>query len=167
MAKKTSKSKKKKAARPKPKAKAKKTAKPKGKKAAKPKAKKTAKASVRSAAASKKVGTLSISSKFNGAYTSEVDGLSVMNGTLTVPASAGNTSQVLYVLDSDPSTAYIVTPTFSGNMIEFNFTTPNGIFSFAADEWTPNSGSSGGTWEGEADDSNDVRGQQGAWKAKT
>jgi hypothetical protein len=174
MAKKTSKSKKKSS---KPKAKAKKVTKSKVKAAAKPKAKKTVKPKAKSTKASSGTGraaspfgTLSISSAFNGQYTSQVEDFTEMDGTLYVPASASNTSQVLYVLDSDPSTNYVVTPSFSGNpanLISFNFTVNGCAYSFSATKWTASASGSGGEWDGEATDSCNAVAQPGSWNAKT
>jgi hypothetical protein len=178
MAKKTSKSKKK-SSKPKakPKAKAKKVTKSKVKAAAKPKAKKTVKPKAKSkkasggtARAASQSGTLTISSAFNGQYTSEVEDFTEMNGTLYVPASASNTSQVLYVLDSDPSTNYVVTPAFSGNpanLISFNFAVNGCAYSFSASKWTASNSGSGGEWDGEATDSCNPMAQPGSWNAKT
>jgi len=139
---------------------AKKTSKKKMKKSAKPKkrvmAKKSSKRKVRAAA---------IASKFSGSYTSTVEGISAMDGTLLIP-NPGNSSEVLYTLSINGS-SYAVAPSFSGNLISFSFVNGIHTYYYNATSWTPDASGSGGTWTGTASGPPSPAGQKGDWTAKT
>ena len=151
------------------KAKAKKSSKPKSKKTSKPKMKKRAVPKKRVMA--KKGGKLkrnvaAIANPFYGTYSSSVEEISSMDGTLLVPASPTNTGQVTYILSSDDS-SHTVTPSFNGNLISFSFTKGTYPYSYRATSWTPASGLSGGTWTGTASGPPSPIVAKGDWTAGT
>lgn len=90
-----------------------------------------------------------------------------MDGTLTIPASSTKTTEVTYVLDSDPGTTYTVTPSFTGNLISFNFTVDTTPYNYTAGTWTPDASGSGGTWTGTASGPPSPIVAKGDWNAGT
>jgi len=148
------------------KSKAKKSSKPKTKRSGKLKAKKSYK-SKRGVMAKKskksKRNIAAIDSKFYGTYTSTVQGVSAMNGTLVVP-DPSNSNNVLYTLSAD-GTSYSVQPAFNGNLISFSFSHSGDPYSFIATSWTPAGPSSPAEWIGTGSCPTPIE-EQGVWKAK-
>jgi hypothetical protein len=152
------------------KSKARKSSKPKAKRSSKPKMKKRAapKKRVMAKRSGKPKGSITaIDSTFYGDYESTVEGISAMDGTLTIPASSTKTTQVAYVLDSDPGTTYTVTPNFNGNLISFSFTVNGTPYNYTASTWTPAASGSGGTWTGTASGPPSPIVAKGDWNAST
>jgi len=160
---------------------AKKSKKSKARKSSKPAAKKSSKSKMKKSAAPKKrvmakksskpkVKAAAIASQFSGSYSSSVEGISSMDGTLLIP-NPGNSNQVLYTLSSDGS-SYAVTPNFSGansDLISFSFTKGAVPYSFNATSWTPAPppALSGGTWTGRASGPPSPIVAKGDWTAQT
>ena len=154
------------------KSKARKSSKPAAKKSGKSKMKKSAKPRKRVMAkksSKPRVRAAAIASQFSGSYSSSVEEISAMNGTLQVP-NPGNSNQVLYTLDSDGS-SFAVTPSFGGtnsNLISFSFSKGGVPYSYVASSWTPAPppALSGGTWTGTATGPSPMA-KKGDWTAST
>ena len=157
-----------------------KSKKSKARKSSKPAAKKTSKSKMKKSARPKKrvmakksgkprLRTAAIGSQFSGSYSSSVEEISAMNGTLRIP-NPGNSNQVLYTLDSDGS-SFAVTPSFGGtnsNLISFSFSKGSVPYSYVASSWTPAPppALSGGTWTGTATGPSPMA-KKGDWTAST
>ena len=154
------------------KSKARKSSKPAAKKSGKSKMKKSAKPKKRVMAKKRskpRVRAAAIASQFSGSYSSSVEEISAMNGTLQVP-NPSNSNQVVYTLDSDGS-SFAVAPSFGGtnsNLISFSFSKGGVPYSYVASSWTPAPppALSGGTWTGTATGPSPMA-KKGDWTAST
>jgi len=153
-----------------------KSKKSKARKSSKPAAKKSSKSKMKKRAAPKKramakkssrpkARAAAIANQFNGSYSSSVEGISAMDGTIEIP-DPNNSNNVLYTVSADGST-YSVTPSFTGNLISVSFSKGGNPYRYNATTWSPDASGSGGTWTGTASGPPSPMAQKGDWTAQT